>query len=107
MSQVQESAVSGQAPHVASLKSYFAVFGFLLLMTWTTVVVAFYDLGQFSTPAALAIATAKATAVILYFMHLRDSTKLTKAVVVGSFLWLGVLFVLTLADYVSRAWPMT
>jgi len=105
MSELHHS--TDDAPHVASLKVYFAVFGFLLLMTWTTVEVAFIDLGQFSTPVALAIATAKATAVILFFMHVRYSSKLTKAVVVASFVWLLVLFVLTMADYVSRAWPMS
>lgn len=44
--------------------------------------------------------------VILFFMHVIHSTRLTWVVVIGAFLWLGVLFVLTFADYLTRMWSL-
>ena len=73
------------------------------LLTWYASTI---DLGIWNTPIALAIAVAKATLVILFFMHVIHSTRLTWVVVIGSFLWLGVLFVLTFADYLTRGWLM-
>jgi cytochrome c oxidase subunit 4 len=57
-----------------------------------------------NTVAALAIATFKATIVILFFMHVKYSTRLTWAVVLGSIFWLGILLTLTMTDYLTRAW---
>lgn len=93
--------------HVTSTSVYYGIFLALMAFTALTVWVAFIDLGWASTPVALGIATIKATLVILFFMHVRHSSKLTWVIVVGSFLWLGVLFVLTYADYLTRAWPTT
>ena len=67
-------------------------------------VLAFLDLGPFNTVAALVIAVFKATLVVLFFMHVKYSTRLTWAVVVGSVFWLGILLVLTMSDYLTRAW---
>ena len=92
---------------VMPIRVYFVILGILVVLTALTVWVAFFDLGQFSTPLALLIATVKATAVILYFMHVRYSTKLTWIVVAASLLWLGVLFCLTLADFLTRHWALT
>ena len=69
-------------------------------MVW----VAFIDLGPFNTVVALAIACTKATLVVLFFMHVKYSTRLTWAVVAGSVFWLGILLALTLSDYLTRAW---
>ena len=66
--------------------------------------IAFVDLGPLNTVAALAIAVFKATLVVLFFMHVKYSTRLTWAVVVGSVFWLGILLVLTMSDYLTRAW---
>ena len=95
-------------PHhyVAPMWMYFAVFGALLVGTGLTVFAALHDLGVLNTPVALTIATIKAALVILFFMHAIHSTRLTWVVIIGSFLWLGVLFVLTFADYLSRLWPL-
>jgi cytochrome c oxidase subunit 4 len=92
--------------HVTSLGVYFAVFFALAIGTILTYVASLYDLGIWNTPIALAIAGIKAALVILFFMHVYHSTRLTWVVVVGSFLWLGVLFVLTFADYLTRGWLM-
>lgn len=90
--------------HVSSVKSYLAVFVALMVFTALTVWVAFFDLGVFSNVVALAIAVTKAVLVILFFMHVSHSTRLTKLTVVGGFFWLLLLFTFTLGDYVTRNW---
>jgi cytochrome c oxidase subunit IV len=90
--------------HVTGLPVYFGVFAALMVLTFLTVWVSTINLGLMSTPIALAIAVLKATLVILFFMHVIHSTRLTWVVIISSFLWLGVLFVLTLTDYLTRAW---
>ena len=57
-----------------------------------------------NTVAALAIAIFKATLVVLFFMHVKYSTRLTWAVVLGSVFWLGILLALTISDYLTRVW---
>jgi cytochrome c oxidase subunit 4 len=96
----------GHAPahHRASLLVYFAVFFALMLFTVLTVYASRVNLHQWNTPIALAIAVIKATIVILWFMHVIHSPRMTWIVVISSFLWLGVLFVLTFSDYLTRAW---
>jgi cytochrome c oxidase subunit 4 len=66
--------------------------------------VAFIDLGPFNTVVALAIAFSKMLLVILFFMHLRHSSGLTKLVVIAGFFWLALLITLTSTDYHSRPW---
>jgi len=90
--------------HVTPLWIYFSVFFALALGTILTVAASRVDLGIWNTPIALIIATIKAVLVILFFMHVIHSTRLTWVVVIGSFLWLAVLFVLTFADYLTRGW---
>lgn len=87
------------------LKMYFAVFIALLFGTGLTVFAATLDLGPFNAPVALLIATAKATLVALFFMHVwHASEKLTKLVVFAALFFLLLLLGLTMADYASRAW---
>ena len=87
-----------------SLRSYCGVFGALMVLTALTVWAAFQHLGVWNTPVALAIAVTKALLVALIFMHLKGSPKLTIFVVVSSLLWLAFLIVITVSDYVTRAW---
>ena len=94
------------AHHISSLLMYFGVFAGLMIMTIVTVWVSRIDLGAWNVPVALAIAVIKMTLVILFFMHVIHSSRLTWIVVIASFLWLGVLFVLTFADYLTRAWNL-
>jgi cytochrome c oxidase subunit 4 len=90
--------------HVLPVRLYAAIFLALAVLTAVTVWVAFLDLGFLNTAVALGIAVTKATLVILYFMHVRYSTRLTWVVVVSGFFWLGILMVLGLGDYLSRPW---
>ena len=92
------------ADHIVPRRTYYAIFAILMLCSLATVLIAFVDLGPFNTVAALTIAVFKAVLVILFFMHVKYSTRLTWAVVVGSVFWLGILLVLTMSDYLTRAW---
>jgi len=88
--------------HIVSPKIYFAIFGTLMVGTFLTVVAAYKDLGQWNIVVALAIATFKATLVVLYFMHARYSPKRTQLVVVCAVFWLAIMLFLTLSDYSTR-----
>ena len=90
--------------HVPSLKLYFAVFGILMVGTALTVLVAFYDLGPLNNVMMLTIACVKALFVVLYFMHVRWSSRLTWVVVTSGFFWLLIMFTFTMTDYLSRGW---
>ena len=90
--------------HVVPARIYYTVFAVLMLCTYLTVQIAFFDLGAVNTIAALSIAVLKATLVVLFFMHVKYSTKLTWAVVLGGLFWLGILLTLTMTDYATRAW---
>jgi cytochrome c oxidase subunit 4 len=90
--------------HVVSKRLYYVIFAALMACTYLTVQIAFFDLGALNTVAALAIAVFKAVLVVLFFMHVRYSTRLTWLVVIGSLFWLGILLALTLSDYLTRGW---
>jgi cytochrome c oxidase subunit 4 len=75
-----------------------------MVLTGVTVAAAFVNLGSFNFPVAIAIAITKATLVILFFMHVKYSSRLTKMVVAMSFFFLAIMFGLTLSDYMSRGW---
>ena len=93
--------------HISPKRTYILVWAVLMCLTVLTAAVSFVDLGPFSAPVALFIATCKALLVVLFFMHVRYSTRLTKLVVVGGFMWLALLIGLTMADEATRAWiPM-
>jgi cytochrome c oxidase subunit 4 len=92
------------ATHILPTRVYYTIFAILLFCTYLTVQIAFLDLGVLNTIAALVIATFKAVIVVLFFMHVKYSTRLTWAVVLGSVFWLGILLALTLSDYLTRVW---
>jgi cytochrome c oxidase subunit IV len=90
--------------HVAPKSMYYGVFLALLVGTALTVAVAFVDLGALNNVLMLGIAMTKALLVILFFMHVRWSTRLTWVVVASGFFWLLILFGLTMMDYLTRGW---
>jgi cytochrome c oxidase subunit IV len=92
------------ADHVLAKRTYFIIYAILMVCTYLTWQVAYFDLGAFNTVAALGIAVFKAVLVILFFMHVRDSPRLTWAVIIGGVFWLGLLLALTMSDYLSRGW---
>lgn len=92
------------AGHVAPKSMYYMVFLALLVGTFLTYGVALIDLGVFNNVVMLGIAVTKALLVILFFMHVRWSTRLTWVVAGAGFFWLLILFTVTMADYMTRGW---
>ena len=81
---------------------YLLVLLALLGFTMLTILVAYVDLGPFSTPVAFAIAAAKALLVVLFFMHMKDSPGVLWLAGLAGFFWLGILIVLTMSDVAMR-----
>ena len=97
-----------KSDHIVSIKLYSAIFGALLVMTLATAGAAFIDLGgNLNSVVAMLIAACKALLVILFFMHVRYSSRLTWVFVGAGFFWLMILLSLTLADVLSRRWLPT
>jgi cytochrome c oxidase subunit 4 len=90
--------------HISPVSTYLTVFGTLMVLTAVTVAAAFTNLAPLNFPIAIAIAITKATVVILFFMHVKYSSKLTKFVVVSCLFFLATLIGLTFTDYLSRGW---
>ena len=90
--------------HISSKGLYWTIFGTLIVLTLVTVAIARMDLGSLNTPMALAIAGVKATLVILFFMGVKYNTPLTKVVAASGFVWLIILFGITMGDYLTRTW---
>lgn len=96
--------------HIVSVRVYLAIFGALMVMTALTVAAAYFDLahvwGPLNAIVALTIACVKATLVVLYFMHVRYSSRLTQIIVVAGIFWFIILIAFTLTDYMTRSgWP--
>jgi cytochrome c oxidase subunit 4 len=90
--------------HIVSPVVYIVILFSLLVGTAATVWASFLELGIWNPIVALAIATGKAMLVVLFFMGVKYSSKLTKLTVIsGIFIFLGLIS-MTLADYMSRAW---
>lgn len=90
--------------HIMPTRVYLAIFAALMVLTALTVWVAFFDLGVYSDVVALVIAVIKASLVVLFFMHVKYSTKLTWLTVAAGFVWLGIFFILIFTDYLTRGW---
>ena|SRR5437868_3338515 len=90
--------------HLVSKRTYYAIFAALLLCTYLTWQVAYFDLGPLNTVMALGIAVFKAALVVLFFMHVRYSSKLTWVVVIAGLFWLAILLAVTMSDYLTRGW---
>jgi cytochrome c oxidase subunit IV len=90
--------------HIASTKLYYSVFFALIVGTVLTYLAALVDFGFMNNVVMLTIAVAKALLVILFFMGVRWSSRLTWVVAASGFFWLLIMFVLTMADYMSRGW---
>jgi cytochrome c oxidase subunit 4 len=90
--------------HIVPVPVYIGVFLALIVGTIVTTAVAYIDLGQFNIVVALLVAVAKATLVILFFMHVKYSPRLTKLVVISGIFWLIILLTMTETDLLTRHW---
>jgi len=92
--------------HIIGPTTYGLVFITLLACTILTIFAADWNLGVFNPMIALAIACTKGVIVILWFMHVKYQSNLIKMTVASGFFTFAVLIVMTLADYISRAWGL-
>jgi cytochrome c oxidase subunit IV len=91
--------------HIVHPRVYLMIFLALMLGTGLTVLAAFRDFpGPLNAIVALTIAVVKATLVILYFMHVRYSSRLIWLIIGSALFWLAILFALTISDYWTRTW---
>lgn len=91
--------------HIVQPRVYLVIFLALMLGTALTVIAAFRDFpGPLNAVVALTIAVVKATLVVLYFMHVRYSSRLIWLVIGSALFWLAIMFALTVSDYWTRTW---
>ena len=81
---------------------YAVIFFALVVGTVATWGIAFVDLGIWNPVIALAIAVTKATLVVLFFMHIYYSSKLTKITISAGIFWLLIMITMSLSDYLTR-----
>jgi cytochrome c oxidase subunit 4 len=90
--------------HVVPPRIYVKVFGGLTILMFLTVAMAYVNLGSLNPVVALTIAVMKALLIVLFFMNVKYSSKLTMVFVAAGFFWLLILFFLIMPDYISREW---
>lgn len=90
--------------NAANTRTYFSVFVVLLLLLALTIGAAYVPLGRFGWVSSLAISVTKAALIAYYFMHLRNSDRLVWVVAGAGCLWLGILVLLSMTDFMSRGW---
>jgi cytochrome c oxidase subunit 4 len=87
-----------QVGHVVPLPVLFAVLGTLLVMTFVTVAVSWFDFGRFNLWIALAIAVFKASLVLLFFMHLKYDKPFNAIVIIVSMVLVMLFIAIALTD---------
>jgi cytochrome c oxidase subunit IV len=90
--------------HIVPKRVYYLVFLTLIVMTWVTAYVSTIDLGRLNVFVALSIAIFKASLVILFFMHVKYGTRLTKMIVLAGVYWLILLLFIVMMDLWTRSW---
>ena len=91
-----------QNHHIVPVKTYLVVFAALMGLMVLTVAVAFFDFGLLNKGIALTIATTKAALVMLFFMHLRYSSKLVWVYAGLGFFGLLIMIIIAMGDYLAR-----
>ncbi len=76
----------------------------LLALTWG---LGYVNFGVFNLPLALFISFAKTILIVLFFMHIRGSSRLLHLAAFTGLIWLFLMLLLTLSDYVSRGWVLS
>jgi cytochrome c oxidase subunit 4 len=92
--------------HVIPIKTYLLVWISLMVLLFLTLGLAELNLSPFNVAVALTVAAIKMLLIILYFMHVKFSNRLTWLFAAAGFLWLGFMIVLTLSDYFARGMPV-
>lgn len=91
--------------HVFTIRTNLIIFAILMALLVLTVLAAVaVDLGPLEIPVAMTIALVKAVLIMLFFMHLKFSSRLTWLFAGSGTLWLVILIAFTLSDFLSRGW---
>lgn len=93
----------GVHAHLSSAPFYWGIFGALVVLTIITWRVSYFDFGAANVFVALLIATAKASLVAAFFMHLRYDSLFNTVAFLAAFLFLGLFILLTYDDLGKRA----
>jgi len=92
--------------HIVSPMVYAMILLVLLVGTALTVGASYIDMGPWNPVVAIGIACTKATFVVLYFMHIKYSSKLMKLTVGAGVFTFLILVGMSMSDYISRAWGL-
>lgn len=87
-----------------SRKTYLFVWIGLLLLATATTLIGYLDLGPFNMPIAIAIATAKATLIVMFFMQAKAEPRVIQIIIAAGVLWILFMVTNTLGDYITRGW---
>lgn len=90
--------------HIVPIRTYAVVFTTLLVLLVLTVAIAYVHLGALALPIAMAIAIVKALLIIMFFMEVKYQSKLVWVFAGSSFVFLIIMFVMTMNDYATRVW---
>jgi cytochrome c oxidase subunit IV len=93
--------------HVIPVRTYLVVYFLLMLLLVATVGASFLDLGHAHLAVALTIALIKAVMIVLIFMHVYYSAKLTWVVAGATSLWIALFMAFLFADYFGRGWLLS
>ena len=94
---------------ISSVGTYIIVWFVLMVLLFATVFAAKIDLDDTVFPGAnialaMLIAVIKALVVVLWFMHVKDASRLTWVFAGASLIWLALLIIGTAQEYQGRGW---
>jgi cytochrome c oxidase subunit IV len=92
--------------HIVPVSTYLLVFLALMAGTALTTWIAYIDLGKWNTVVALVIAFCKMILVVLFFMHVKYATGLTRVIIIAGFFWLAIMITLSCQDELTRTWEI-
>ena len=90
--------------HVLPVRTYLQIFAILLVLMFATIAASQINLGELNIYVALVIAIVKALFVVLFFMHVKYSSRLTWCFAGAAFFWLTLMLAITASDYATRDW---
>ena len=88
--------------HVISRTTYLAIYAVLMVLLVVTWAASLVSLGRWNLAVAILIAAAKTILIVMYFMHARYSSSLTRLFAFGGLLWFVLLISITVLDVRSR-----
>lgn len=105
-----QHASEGDYGHIA-LATYWKVFGLLMALMLLTVGAYYIEKLVLPLPdivavgIAMIIAFSKTALIVTFFMHLKVSSRLAQLFAASSLVWLVIMFMIIMGDYMARGWP--